>query len=356
MNIEELARTNIRKLTPYQSARRLGGQGHIWLNANEFPLPVSFKLSQKTLLNRYPECQPKLLIERYSSYVGLMPEQILISRGADEGIELIMRTFCEPGKDAILFCTPTYGMYRVIANTIGIRYISIPMLDNWQLNLSAIVNNLDGVKVIYICRPNNPTGNLINLQDIKQLLLITMYKTLIVIDEAYIEFCSFATLTNWLHKYHNIIILRTLSKAFALAGLRCGFTLANKSIIDLLLKVITPYPIAIPTADIASKALSKYGIHLMCKRVVELNHNRNWLYNQLLQIPYITHVYPSEANYILVRFINSSKVFDTLSNEGIILRDQNKIPKLTGCLRISIGTSYECEYIIKSLKNLSMEQ
>ncbi|MRS17716.1 histidinol-phosphate transaminase [Enterobacteriaceae bacterium RIT702] len=355
LNIEELARANVRALTPYQSARRLGGNGDVWLNANEFPLPVPFELSQQTL-NRYPECQPKIVIERYAAYAGLTPEQVLVSRGADEGIELLMRAFCEPGKDAILFCPPTYGMYSVSAETIGIEYRTVAALDDWQLNLPAIADQLDGVKVVYMCSPNNPTGNLINPDDIRKLLDMTAGKALLVADEAYIEFCPEATLAGWLQEYPHLVILRTLSKAFALAGLRCGFTLANKPVIDLLMKVIAPYPLATPVADVAGQALSEQGIALMRQHVAELNANRAWLFEQLPQISVVQQVFPSETNYILARFTDSPKVFKTLWDQGIILRDQNKNPGLAGCLRISIGTREECERLIAALQALSVEQ
>ncbi|PJZ06431.1 histidinol-phosphate transaminase [Pantoea rodasii] len=354
MSIEDLARANVRALTPYQSARRLGGNGDVWLNANEFPLPVPFELSQQTL-NRYPECQPKIVIERYAAYAGLTPEQVIVSRGADEGIELLMRAFCEPGKDAILFCPPTYGMYSVSAETIGIEYRTVAALDNWQLNLPAIAEQLDGVKVVYMCSPNNPTGNLINQDDIRKLLEMTAGKALLVADEAYIEFCPEATLAGWLKAYPHLVILRTLSKAFALAGLRCGFTLANKPVIDLLMKVIAPYPLATPVADVAGQALSEQGIALMRQHVAELNANRAWLFEQLPQLSVVQQVFPSETNYILARFTDSPKVFKTLWDQGIILRDQNKNPGLAGCLRISIGTRKECERLIAALQALSVE-
>ncbi|HAK33514.1 MAG TPA: histidinol-phosphate transaminase [Pantoea sp.] len=354
-NIEELARDNVRALTPYQSARRLGGNGDVWLNANEFPLPVPFELSQQTL-NRYPECQPKIVIERYAAYAGLQPEQVLVSRGADEGIELVMRAFCEPGKDAILFCPPTYGMYSVSAETIGIEYRTVPALENWQLNLPAIAAQLDGVKVVYMCSPNNPTGNLIDQEDIRALLEMTAGKALVVADEAYIEFCPQATLSGWLKDYPHLVILRTLSKAFALAGLRCGFTLANKPVIDLLMKVIAPYPLATPVADVAGQALSDQGIALMRQHVAELNASRAWLLEQLPQLSLVQQVFPSETNYILARFADSPAVFKSLWDQGIILRDQNKNPGLAGCLRISIGTRTECERLIAALQALSVER
>lgn len=355
VNIENLARANVRALTPYQSARRLGGNGDVWLNANEYPLAVPFELSQQTL-NRYPECQPKVVIARYAAYAGLTPEQVLVSRGADEGIELLMRAFCEPGKDAILFCPPTYGMYSVSAETIGIEYRTVEALPDWQLNLPAIADQLDGVKLVYLCSPNNPTGNLINQDDIRALLEMTAGKALVVADEAYIEFCPDATLAGWLQDYPHLVVLRTLSKAFALAGLRCGFTLANKPVIDLLMKVIAPYPLATPVADVAGQALSEEGIALMRQHVAELNANRDWLAAQLQQIPCVRQVFPSETNYLLARFTDSPVVFKTLWDKGIILRDQNKNRGLAGCLRISIGTRDECERLIAALQALPVEQ
>ncbi len=351
-DITALARANVRDLTPYQSARRLGGNGDVWLNANEFPLPVPFELSQNTL-NRYPECQPKLVIERYARYAGLQPDQVLVSRGADEGIELLMRAFCEPGKDAILFCPPTYGMYSVSAETIGIEYRTVAATDNWQLNLPAIAEQLDGVKLVYMCSPNNPTGNLISADDIRQLLEMTRGKALLIADEAYIEFCPQATLASWLAEYPHLVILRTLSKAFALAGLRCGFTLANPPVIDLLMKVIAPYPLSTPVADIAGQALSDDGITLMRQHVAQLNDNRQWLIDALRQCACVEQVFASETNYVLARFTDSPTIFKTLWDQGIILRDQNKQPGLAGCLRISIGTRDECERVIAALQLLS---
>ena len=349
--IQDLARANVRALTPYQSARRLGGNGDVWLNANEYPLAVPFELSQQTL-NRYPECQPKLVIERYAAYAGLTPEQVLVSRGADEGIELLMRAFCEPGRDAVLFCPPTYGMYSVSAETIGIEYRTVDAGEDWQLNLPAIAEQLDGVKLVYVCSPNNPTGNLINPDDLRQLLEMTRGKALVVADEAYIEFCPQASLAGWLKDYPHLVILRTLSKAFALAGLRCGFTLASAEVIALLMKVIAPYPLSTPVADIAGQALSDQGIALMRQHVAGLIATREQLIADLRSLDCVEQVYKSDTNYILARFTASSQVFKTLWDQGIILRDQNKQPGLAGCLRISIGTREECQRAVAALKSL----
>ena len=276
MSIEELARKNVRDLTPYQSARRLGGKGDVWLNANEFPTPVNFDLRQQTL-NRYPECQPKAVIDSYATYAGLKPEQVLVSRGADEGIELLIRAFCEPGQDAILFCPPTYGMYSVSAETFGVEYRTVPAREDWQLDLQAIGDSLDGVKVVYICSPNNPTGQIINPEDMRTLLEMTRGRAIVVADEAYIEFCPQATLAGWIAEYPHLVVLRTLSKAFALAGLRCGFTLADAGVIALLLKVIAPYPLSTPVADIAAQALSPQGIDAMRQRVAQIIDERQFL-------------------------------------------------------------------------------
>ncbi|MEQ9886335.1 histidinol-phosphate transaminase [Pectobacterium zantedeschiae] len=350
-SIEELARANVRALTPYQSARRLGGNGDVWLNANEYPQAPEFQLTLQTL-NRYPECQPVMVINRYAEYAGVTPEQVLVSRGADEGIELLIRAFCEPGKDAILFCPPTYGMYAVSAETFGVERRTAASKSDWQLDLDAIEAQLDGTKVIYVCSPNNPTGNLIARDDLRQLLTLAQGKALVVIDEAYIEFCPQATTAVWLDEFPHLVILRTLSKAFSLAGLRCGFTLANPEVIELLLKVIAPYPLSTPVADIAAQALSSEGIAKMKANVAEVTANRRWLSDTLKNIPCIEEVFHSESNYLLVRFTASPAVFKTLWDQGIILRDQNKQPSLAGCLRITIGNRYECERVVAALQSL----
>lgn len=349
MSIEQLARDNVRALTPYQSARRLGGNGDVWLNANEFPTAVPFTLSQQTL-NRYPECQPKAVIENYAAYAGVKPEQVLVSRGADEGIELLVRAFCEPGRDAVLFCPPTYGMYSVSAETLGVECRTVPAKADWQLDIPAIADSLTNVKVVYVCSPNNPTGQIINPQDFRTLLEMTRDKALVVADEAYIEFCPQATLAGWLAEYPHLVILRTLSKAFALAGLRCGFTLANEEVITLLMKVIAPYPLSTPVADIAAQALSPQGIAAMRERVAQILEERQYLVDALRSIDCVEQVFNSETNYVLARFKASSRVFKSLWDQGIILRDQNKQPSLSNCLRITIGTREESQRVIDALK------
>jgi histidinol-phosphate aminotransferase len=351
MDINKLVRKNVQKLTPYQSARRIGGNGDVWLNANEFPVAPHFELKEQSL-NRYPEPQPEKVINRYAQYVGVTPEQVIVSRGADEAIELLMRAFCEPTQDSILYCPPTYGMYQVSAETLGIETKTVPTTADWQLDLQGIKQNLDKVKLIYVCSPNNPTGNLINPDDIKMLLDIAKDRALVIIDEAYIEFSPESSVVSWLANYPHLVILRTLSKAFALAGLRCGFTIANKAVIDALQKVIAPYPLATPVADIATQALSKDGINTMKLHVINLNKQKEKFTNQLSQLPIVEKVYPSRSNYLCVKFQDNKAVFNTLWNKGIILRDQSKVIGQQNMIRITIGTQAECEAVISALKTI----
>ncbi|WP_294952622.1 histidinol-phosphate transaminase [uncultured Gilliamella sp.] len=352
MDINQLVRKNVQKLTPYQSARRIGGQGDVWLNANEYPVAPHFELTEQTL-NRYPEPQPEQVIKRYAQYAGVQCEQLIVSRGADEAIELLMRAFCEPEQDSILYCPPTYGMYQVSAETLGIKIKTVPTTSDWQLDLQAIAQNLDTVKLIYVCSPNNPTGNLIKPEDIKSLLKLANDRALVVIDEAYIEFTPQSSVVSWLNEYPNLVILRTLSKAFALAGLRCGFAIANKPVIDALQKVIAPYPLATPVADIASQALSKDGIETMRQNVEKLNNQKQTFIEALNKLSIVEKVYPSWSNYLCVKFQEGKDVFKTLWDQGIILRDQSKSTGQNNMIRISIGTQSECEAVITALKAIN---
>lgn len=347
MTISQLSRKNVQSLTPYQSARRLGGSGDVWLNANEYALSPNFDLTDRTF-NRYPEPQPQAVIEGYATYAGVMPENVLVSRGGDESIELIIRAFCEP-TDCVLYCPPTYGMYSVSAETCGIALKTVPLTADFQLNLPEIERNLDGVKVVFVCSPNNPTGTLVKRSDLLKLLQITTGKAIVVMDEAYIEFCPQATMVNELPNYPHLAIIRTLSKAFALAGLRCGFTLANAELINVLQKVIAPYPQPTPVTDIATQALTAQGLNEMQQRVADVLTNRAWLIDQLKQIPSVVEIFDTEANYVLVKFQDGQKVFKALWEKGIILRDQHKALGLQNCIRISIGTREELERTVEAI-------
>lgn len=358
MSISQLSRKNIQALTPYQSARRLGGKGDVWLNANEYATSPDLNLQNRTF-NRYPEAQPQLLLERYAAYANVVPnnlaaENVLVTRGGDEGIELLIRAFCE-ADDAILYCPPTYGMYAVSAETCGVAVKTVPLTSDFQLNLNKIEDSLDKVKVIFVCSPNNPTGTLVNRADLIRLLEITRNRAIVVVDEAYIEFCPQATIANELANYPHLAIIRTLSKAFALAGLRCGFTLANPELINILQKVIAPYPIPVPVSDLACQALDSNGLQQMQQRVDEVLANRTWLHEQLQTLPQVVQIFDSEANYLLVKFQNGAKVFKTLWDRGIILRDQNKALGLANCIRITIGTADENRQVIEAIKEMEKQ-
>lgn len=352
MTITQLSRQNVQALTPYQSARKLGGNGAIWLNANEYPTSPDFQLSGKDL-NRYPEPQPQAVLENYAAYAGLKAENVIVTRGGDEGIELAIKAFCQPEQDAILFCPPTYGMYAVSAETIGVQAFKVNQTAEFQLDLPAIKTTLEqntNIKVVFVCNPNNPTGTLLNRQDVLELLEFTRNRAIVVLDEAYIEFSQADTFVPELANFPHLAIIRTLSKAFALAGLRCGFTLANPELIQILNKVIAPYPIPVPSADLAEQALRPANIEVVKQRVQGILAGRAWLAEELAKIPSVEQVFDTHSNYILVKFQDGPKVFKALWDKGIILRDQHKAVNLTNCVRITIGTDEENRAVIEAIK------
>ncbi|AMG04204.1 histidinol-phosphate transaminase [Vibrio mimicus] len=343
--MEKLARQQVQALTPYLSARRIGGCGDVWLNANESPFNNEYK-TDFARLNRYSDCQPKAMIQAYANYARVQPEQVLTSRGADEGIELLIRAFCEPNQDAILFCPPTYGMYAISAETFGVEHKKVPLTADWQLDLPSIEANLDRVKLVFVCSPNNPTGNLVKRADIIKLLDMTKDRAIVVMDEAYIDFCPEASTVDLLAQYPNLAILRTLSKAFALAGLRCGFTLANAELINVLLKVIAPYPVPVPVAEIAVQALSEAGLARAKYQVLDLGANRAYLQVGLSMVPGV-QVFEGWGNYLLVKFPDGNALFKAAWEHGIILRNS----PIENCVRISVGNREECEKTVAFIRN-----
>ena len=348
MTIADLARANIRALSPYQSARRLGGAGHTWLNANEAPDAPALQLS-KSDYNRYPEPQPAAVINAYAAYAGLTPDNVLVSRGGDEAIELLLKTFCEPG-DTVLHCPPTYGMYAVSAATLGLPQKTVPLTAAWQLDLPAIEKALPGVKILYICNPNNPTGTLLHRADLLALLEMTAGRAIVAVDEAYIEYSPAESLVDALPHYPHLAIIRTLSKAFALAGLRCGFTLANPELIALLQKTIAPYPLPGPVADLAAQALQADGLRLMRARVAATLAEREHFAAALRTLPAVKHVEPSGANFLLIHCHDGPRTFAALSTAGIITRSQQNALGLADHIRITIGSATEMTETLTVLK------
>jgi histidinol-phosphate aminotransferase len=371
--IERLAREELVTMVPYQSARRLFASGDneqanskTWLNANEAPGQGKYQLNSENI-NRYPDFQPKALLTAYSNYCSLPVSNILATRGADEGIELIIRSFCRAYQDSVLICPPTYGMYAISAENHGADIISVPLINTpkakCQLDLAGLKSQVGKVKVVFLCSPGNPTGNTLPQEQIQAAIELFKDSAIVVVDEAYYEYTN-STLTSGesseqvntklINQYDNVIVLRTLSKAFALAGLRCGFTLANKEIITLLSKVIAPYPIAAPVAEIASQALTN-DLAVMQARVNSTNTLREQLNGWLKQQYWCSDIFPSDANFVLFRCNNAddkSKVFNLLVDNNILIRDQSKQQQLENCLRISIGGAEELEQLKQLLITL----
>lgn len=383
---DKLARTELINMVPYQSARRLNpasnnntdkeNQSAIWLNANEASGPGLYQL-KGNCINRYPDFQPDNLLTSYSNYCQQLKSNILATRGADEGIELLIRTFCQAYQDNILICPPTYGMYAISAENHGAGIIKVPLIsealssapvsskaENKNISNALDINELskqasqtekNKIKVVFLCSPGNPTGNLLPQEQIRKTIELFKDKAIVVVDEAYIEFSSSKTVVNWLEEFDNLVVLRTLSKAFALAGLRCGFTLANPDIITMMSKVIAPYPISAPVADIASNALSSGEIMQMNIRVKESVLLREQLSLWLNEQFWCEKIYHSDANFVLFKTSQKDLIFDGLKNQGILIRDQSKQLQLENCLRISIGSERELN-LLKQLITQITEQ
>lgn len=356
----KLAREELLDMVPYQSARRLqaanqpsgGAQvvNKIWLNANEAPGPGIYQLNSQCI-NRYPDFQPENLLTGYSQYCQLPLDNILATRGADEGIELLIRTFCKAYRDNIVICPPTYGMYAISAENHAAGIISVPLVNN-ELDVDGLSQQVGNAKVVFLCSPGNPTGNLLPLAQIEATLALFEESAIVVLDEAYIEFSAEYTVTTLLTRYKNLVVLRTLSKAFALAGLRCGFTLASTDIITLLSKVIAPYPIPAPVADIASEALKPTALAQMSVRILENNILRSELSCWLEKQPWCQQVFASDANFVLFRAPNKDLIFNALAEQGILIRDQSKQAQLANCLRISIGSERELSLVKQVIKQI----
>ena len=355
MDIEKLAAKHVQKLVPYQSARRIGGHGHTFLNANESPKSELYFFNSTTL-NRYPDCQPQEVVTAYADYTDLRPENVLVTRGSDEGIGLIIRTFCEKDQDGIVIAPPTYGMYEIAAQTNDTKVAYAVRNDDFTLDAKAVLDAVEKapfkVKAVFIDSPANPLGIIFSKDELLK-LLEALPETFIVMDEAYIEFSAKNTVVDLIKDHPNLIVLRTLSKAFALAGIRCGFTLANKEVIALLTKVIDPYPIPDPVAQVAKQALASGGKDLMRIRVSLALKRRAILESALLSLPIVSKVFPSEANFLLVKFKNGPEIFNAVAQKGIILRSFETKPGLKDCVRISIGSDEELDELMRVLSVLA---
>lgn len=347
MDIKNLQRENIKTLRPYSTARdEYKGQASVFLDANEnsygSPLPENF--------NRYPDPLQLDLKDALSKIKGVPIENTFLGNGSDEAIDLLFRAFCNPGKDNVIILPPTYGMYEVSANINDVEIRKVNLLPNFQLDLEGIAEAIDAnTKLIFICSPNNPTGNSIIRTDIETIL--ANFNGLVVIDEAYINFAKQRTFIQELTEYPHLVVLQTFSKAWGLAGLRLGMAFASSIIIDILNKVKAPYNISQSTQDLALAALQNIGqVNDWIKTTVA---EREHLAKLLLDLPMVKKVYPSDANFILIEVTDANSTYDALVDRGIIVRNRAKVTLCEGCLRITVGTPSENEILLSVLKSLT---
>lgn len=347
MDINNLQRENIKNLKPYSTARdEYKGQASVFLDANEngygSPLDVNF--------NRYPDPLQLDLKDAISKIKGVPIENTFLGNGSDEAIDLLFRAFCEPGKDNVIILPPTYGMYEVSAGINNVEARKVNLLPNFQLDLEKIAEAIDeNTKLIFICSPNNPTGNSIIRTDIET--VVANFNGLVIIDEAYINYAKQRTFIQELTEYPNLVILQTFSKAWGLAALRLGMAFAARPVIDILNKVKPPYNINQATQDLALKALENITqVNEWIKITVAEREN---LSEELINLPIVKKVHASDANFILIEVIDALKTYDALVNQGIIVRDRSKVTLCEGCLRITIGTPQENEILLNALKALN---
>jgi histidinol-phosphate aminotransferase len=338
-NLLQLARPEITNLVPYSSARREHAASGVYLNANENPYP---KVSQEQI-HRYPQPQPELLRKRLADLYQVNPDQILMTRGSDEGIDLWLRAFCSAGKDSIMVCPPTYDMYALSAKIQHAAIISVPLLpETFNLDLKNILENWQPhCKLIFLCSPNNPTGNVYSCEDIFYLCQHLQNKAIIIVDEAYIEFANQPSMSLFLNKYSNLVILRTLSKAYGMAGARCGVVLAHPQLIHLLEKVISPYPLASPVVDVILHELQSDHLIIVHEQIELLQKSREAMVSFLSNLNYVENVWPSEANFILLKVKNAKALVAYCAEHHVIIRDRSHMFGLENCVRISIGLPEE---------------
>jgi histidinol-phosphate aminotransferase len=346
-DLNKLVRENIKKLKPYSSARsEFSGKAKIFLDANE----NSFGSPLTKWYNRYPDPLQCELKKKISSIKNVAPENILLGNGSDECIDLLIRAFCEPKKDKILICPPTYGMYEVNAHINDVEVIEVPLLPNYQLNLEGIEAAIDeDVKIIFLCSPNNPTGNSLEREDIE--LVLNNFDGIVVLDEAYINYSRFRSFIAELKDYSNLVVMQTFSKAWGLAALRLGMVYASKDIIDVLNKIKPPYNINQATQELALKALDHLDeVNEMIKETVK---ERELLVKDLVQLPFVEKIFPSDANFVLVKMKDANAVYSFLKDKGIIVRNRSNVILCENSLRITVGTDNENKELVKTLKQFS---
>ncbi len=343
-DINKLVRENIKKLVPYSSARdEFMGQADVYLDANEnslgSPLPKNY--------NRYPDPHQLKIKHRISEIKGVPPQNIFIGNGSDECIDILYRGFCNPGKDNVIICPPTYGMYEVSAGVNDVEIRKARLLDDFQLDLIHLENLADdNTKIIWICSPNNPTANSFNREDIETVL--NNFDGIVVIDEAYINFSRQKSFIQELTEYPNLVVMHTLSKAWGLAALRLGMAFASEDIIAVFNKIKPPYNIGQATQELVLQALD--NVTEVNKFIKELVQSREELVSSLMNVRVVEKVYPSDANFLLVKMKDAKEIYNYLLANAIVVRDRSKVELCEGCLRITVGTKLENDQLIETLK------
>jgi histidinol-phosphate aminotransferase len=343
-SINNIIRENIKNLTPYSSARdEFKGEASVYLDANEnaygSPLDQQY--------NRYPDPLQYKVKKRLSDIKGVPPRNIFLGNGSDEAIDILFRSFCSPGVDNVILVPPTYGMYQVSANINDVQVKNVLLTEDYQLNMEGIAEAIDKhTKIIFICSPNNPTGNSINRDDIETLL--ANFNGLVVVDEAYINFSRQKTFIQELTEYANLVVLQTLSKAWGLAGLRVGMAFASEEIIEVMNKVKPPYNINEASQELALKALQ--NVDQVNGWIKETLTQRDKLVLTLKDFDFVLDIYPSDANFILVKTTDAKGIYNFLVERGIIVRDRSKVDLCEGSLRITVGTPAENDILLNTLQ------
>jgi histidinol-phosphate aminotransferase len=345
-----LIRDNIKSLKPYSSARHeFDGKASVFLDANEnaFGSPTNPGESLEVNFNRYPDPLQWQLKFELARIKGVPAENIFIGNGSDEVIDLAYRIFCNPGKDNVIICPPTYGMYEVSANINDVEIRKVLLTKDFQLDVDAVLNAIDGnTKLLFICSPNNPTGNNMNRGDIE--LLLNNFPGIVLIDEAYINYSNQKTFIQELTEYPNLIVMQTLSKAWGLAALRLGLCYASLDIIDLFNKVKPPYNINLASQELGLKALSQTTLVNDWIRIVV--NERDQLKKELQQFSFVEKVYNSDANFLLVKVTDTDRLYKHLASGEVVVRNRSREPLCEGCLRITVGTPVENSQLIDLLK------
>ena len=342
-DIKKIVRPNIEKLKPYSSAKdEYSGVANVLLDANENSLGSPLA----KWYNRYPDPYQKEIKEKLAVIKNIPASQIFLGNGSDEIIDLLFRTFCEPGKDNIIICPPTYPMYEVNANINNIGIKSAPLLPDFQLNVPHIEQLVDdNTKIIWICSPNNPTGNSLDRIDIETIL--NHFNGIVVVDEAYINFSKQKSFIQSLIDYPNLVVLQTLSKAWGLAGLRVGMCFASEAVVGYLNKVKAPYNISLVAQELVLKALDEVGqVNDMIQHLVDM---RIALAEVIASMPYVEKVYPSDTNFLLVKIPNASKLYQYLCTQGIIVRDRSSLPNCADSIRITVGNEQENTLLVDAM-------